>query len=482
MNSLNLRLVFGMLLVVTLSLAVGGFAAYQRIEAQLYENFDRRLVQRARALAGMVELEGQQIAIDWLESDREPPGHEENSDYYAIWLAEGGELLIENEGIGAWELPRFGNSAIQPEFRDLEMPGGRTGRSVGYKLDVQRDDEEEDDELDEDDLKTLVGPILGDRSQKQSIQFVFGRVNSVAITMSSLRSSLLGLWLGCAGIGSLLGWLLIRRSLRPIDRICEQIQELKEGDTGQRVIIRNVPEELQPITKALNELLGRVEGALIRERTLTSNVAHELRTPVAGILSILEVTLCRLRSKEEYLESTQECLEIAKRLHWLVTNLLSVTRIEAGNVKLQTQDVDLGASLIEWWEPFRARAENNQLELKWEIAEKVHIETDPEFLRVVVSNLFDNAVSYTPPGRTIRIALDSKGNIAVVNQALDLDSSSAAKAFDPFWRQAETPEESGVHVGLGLNLCRKIVQLLGGSIQAEVKEVDKLFEVQLKMA
>ena len=481
MNSLNFRLLLGVLLVVTFSLGVGGMAAYQRIEAMLYEDFDRRLVQRARSLSSMIEVEFERISIEWLESDEDPPGHEDNQDYYAIWLATGGEALIQNEGLGAWELPRFGASAVKPEFRDLEMPEGRDGRAVGYMLEIKSDEDEEEEALDDDDLKTFVGPKLKDENQTK-IQLVFGKVDTVAQTMAGIRSSLIGLWIGCGGMGSLLGWLVVRRSLHPINKICEQIGSLKEGNTGQRIKVDPIPTELEPITIALNNLLGRVEGALVRERTLTSNVAHELRTPVAGILSILEVTLCRLRSKEEYLESTQECLEIAKRLHWLVTNLLSVTRIEAGNVQLQTRKVLLGSCLREWWEPFQSRAESNQLEVVWTIADGVQIETDPEFLRVVVSNLFDNAVSYTPPEKRIRIGLDSTGNIAVVNQALDLDASSAAKVFDPFWRQSETPLEKGVHVGLGLNLSQKIVALLGGTIQAEVKEVDKLFEVQLRMA
>lgn len=279
----------------------------------------------------------------------------------------------------------------------------------------------------------------------------------------------------------MIGW-IVRKSLRPLDQLKAQIGRLEEGVSGQRIALLNQPAELEPVVDELNSLLERVEKALVRERTLTSNVAHELRTPIAGLLSTLEVTLNRLRSPAEYRESTQECFEIAKRMHWLVNNLLSITRIEAGNLQLRHQLVSIENALTEWWNPFAARADERNLRVEWMIQPDASIKTDPEFLRVVVTNLFDNALSYTPEGGTIRIEANSQGVVSIANQTIDLDAKTVERVFDPFWRFTDSREGAAAHAGLGLSLCKKIIELLGGRIQARVHESKGLFIVQLDMA
>jgi signal transduction histidine kinase len=194
------------------------------------------------------------------------------------------------------------------------------------------------------------------------------------------------------------------------------------------------------------------------------------------------VTLARLRSPEEYRESTEECFEIAKRMHWLVLNLLSVARIEAKNIQLLNRPLDLKRALIEWWEPFSSRVSARRIQVHWDVPPTAGVETDPEYLRIVVSNLFDNAASYTPDGGSIRITVAPEGRISVANQTPDLKSETEKHVFDPFWRHSPSREDSDLHAGLGLSLCRRIMELLGGRISAEVQESKKMFEVRLEMA
>jgi signal transduction histidine kinase len=269
--------------------------------------------------------------------------------------------------------------------------------------------------------------------------------------------------------------------LRPLDQLRAQIGSLQENASGQRIGLPQQPAELKPVTEELNRLLNRVENALARERMLTTNVAHELRTPIAGLLSTLEVTLNRLRSPKEYRESAVECLEIAKRMNWLVTNLLSITRIEAGNVQLQKREVHIEDAFTEWWRPFETRADEQRLQMNWQITPHASVETDPEYFRVVVTNLFDNAVSYAPEGGTIQIEAGADGMISVANQAAGLNSEGIAHVFDPFWRNTPSWDGKVDHAGLGLSLCKKIMELLGGRISAHIQQPDNLFVVRLEM-
>jgi signal transduction histidine kinase len=172
---------------------------------------------------------------------------------------------------------------------------------------------------------------------------------------------------------------------------------------------------------------------------------------------------------------------MAKRMHWLVNNLLSIARIDAGSVKIQRETIALDDVLAEWWTPFAARAQERRLRVTWNVSPGAAIETDREFLHVVVSNLMDNAVCYTPAGGAVQIDVPADGSISIANTAVDLKPELAQHVFDPFWRHSETREEVGTHAGIGLSLCRKIIEMLGGQITARISPEGNLFTMRLEV-
>lgn len=479
MHSLRWKLIVGILSGITLLLAAGGTAAYLAVKETLYSEFDRSLVQRTVLLASMIEQDAGAIKIEWLENGSSPPGHQPGVDYFSLWTKESSVALAASPDLEKASLPRFGGSFAHPELRDVMLPGGTPARCAGIEFDVRRGLRNED--AGEESSNAAAG-VAATPPGATIIQLVIAKKDPVAPTLAAIRRPLIGLWAGCTVFGGVIIWMVVRRSLRPLDQLKAQIRSLEEGASGQRVALPQQPAELEPVTQELNRLLERVEKALVRERTLTSNVAHELRTPIAGLLSTIEVTLNRLRSPEEYRESAEECFEIAKHMNWLVNNLLSITRIEAGNVQLQNHELVIENVLTEWWKPFEARAAERSLRVDWKIDPGARIETDPEFLRVVVTNLFDNAVSYAPESGIIRIEADSHGTISVANRAVALNADIIKHAFDPFWRDTESRDGRVTHAGLGLNLCKKIIELLGGRISAQIKESESLFVVRLEMA
>jgi signal transduction histidine kinase len=474
MNSLRWRLITGILASITLVLAAGGSLAFARIKNQLYAQFDLDLLHRAVALKHSVEQDKGKLDVGRLDKGAQVLGHEPGIDFFHVYLKDG-ETLAASKEWSELPLPRFAGPLDKPKFRDAMLPPGRKGRSVGIEFYARVDltKKEKAERLERGETLEPQGPLC---------QLVLAKVDTVVPMLSSIKQLLFGLWTGGSLLSGMLIWGVVRKSLQPLGQLQSRIGELRDTVAGQRINLRRPPAELQPVVNELNRLLERIEAALVRERNLTSNVAHELRTPVAGMLSTLEVTLSRLRSGEEYRESTAECLEIAKRMNWLINNLLSITRIEAGNVQLHRQTVKIERALSEWWSPFAERAHDRCLEVTWEIAPGAKLQTDPEFLRVVMTNLFDNAVSYTPEGGAIHIKADLQANISVANNALGLNEAVVQRVFDPFWRNSESREQVGKHAGLGLDLCKKIVTLLGGRITAQIKEPEGMFEVRLEIA
>lgn len=484
MKSLRGRLLVRLLTGANLLLAAGCVLVWFHIREKLYSEFDRNLAERAVNLAAMIEVEEDQVAMEWLESGSPAAGqgHLAGIDYFTVRLKENGAVLAGSPDLGDHSLPILRGTFARPELENVSLPGGRAGRCAGIEFEAPRAGPDDDDDFDPGARPRGANPPA-EPPRPVIVQIAVARIDPVPAILSAIRRPLLGLWLALTVAGGFVVWMEIRRGLRPLDELTRQIETHEAGGSRERIDLPDAPVELAPVTAELNRLLDRVEQTLLRERTLTSNVAHELRTPIAGLLSTLELTLSRLRSPDEYRESTEECFEITKRMHWLVNNLLSMSRIESGAVQLQQAPVRVEAALREWWQPFAPSAQERSIKVVWELERNAEVETDPEFLRVVLTNLFDNAISYTPAGGTLRIRTDAGGNISVANQPVTLPPEVVNHVFDPFWRNSEEePDRSGTHAGLGLNLCRKIMEMLGGRITARLDESGCRFIVCVELA
>ncbi len=465
MRSLRGKLIVGILSGMALLLMAGGAATYLTAKRRLYADFENELVERLRLLAALVDLEHGRLELPWLESETGPTGPIAGIDFFAVWSGNDPRPIATSPNMSGFSLPRLPGTLAQPGRQVMVLADGTSLHCAGVQFDALNNLHKADESAVAEPDEPTDG--LAVDSAETKVHLVVAKEDRVAPTLAVIRWPLLGTGI----VSTLFAWLVIQlvvqRSLRPLDQLQAQIRRLEENASLRRIVVPNQVTELEPVTEELNRLLERVDQALARERRLTSSVAHELRTPIAGLLATLELAMNRPRTTGEHLESAGECLEIAKRMNWLVNNLLSITRIEAGNVRLQKQEVVLSAALTEWWKPFQARAERRGLRVDWQLDSEGCVETDPEFLRVVISNLFDNAVSYAPEGDKIRIQLHRDGSVSVANQAVALGANTLTRAFDPYWR-AETSQSQDVpHAGLGLNLCKQVIQLLGGRIAAE---------------
>ena len=142
------------------------------------------------------------------------------------------------------------------------------------------------------------------------------------------------------------------------------------------------PLELQPVQTRLNELLVRLQAAFLREKTLTADIAHELRTPLSGIRSTLEVALHRDRDDGEYRESMRNCLEICSQTQRIVETLLTLARLEDGRESVDRSCVDVEHVLLDCWQSFVERANDRALVTIWDCRSGVILNTDSAMFRV----------------------------------------------------------------------------------------------------
>jgi len=277
--------------------------------------------------------------------------------------------------------------------------------------------------------------------------------------------------------------LAVRRGLSPLTAIAGEIEAIKENDLATRIGAKAVPGELLPIRERLNDLLSRLEAAFKRERRFTADVAHELRTPLAGIRSTVEVTLAQKRGAGEYQVALSECLAIVQNMQTMVNNLLMLARLDTHQATFLREKIDVAGLVDSVWRLFAGKAVQRNISFENRIPVELTCESDAGCMSLVFSNLLDNAVEYTNEGGRIWVTArraDDSVVITVSNTGCRMTGEQASQAFNRFWRSDSARSDAGVHCGLGLALVQKTIQALGGSVTVETQP-GEIFAVRLNL-
>ena len=277
--------------------------------------------------------------------------------------------------------------------------------------------------------------------------------------LERLAATLGAVWLVASCLAVLAAWWLHRSVLGPLRRLATAISAVGPGRAGTRIDTA-VPQEMTTVVSTLNELLDRQAALLAREKGTIANIAHELRSPISGLRTTLEVAVLDTGSADAALAA--RCLPTVVAMHGLVVNLLALARLEAGQEQVAFEDVLLDDLLTAGWASVQPAAVRRRQHLERRGAGG-WLRTCPDKARMVIGNLLDNAVAHAPEGGVLDLTCDeADGRVW-----LHLGNALAGPAPDPFWR-GDGARSSPLHSGLGLALARRLTVALGGELRVEV--------------
>jgi signal transduction histidine kinase len=262
---------------------------------------------------------------------------------------------------------------------------------------------------------------------------------------------------------------VVHRTLKPVARLAAEIDAIREDELDTRLGVAAAPKELLPVVHRLNGLLDRLQGAFEREKSFTADAAHELRTPLAGLRSTLEVSLSRPRATDAYRQAMQKCLAICQRTQSILETLLRLARLQAATPAGASETVQVARLLSDGWQTWADVACQRRLDVQWHVDDSLQVRTDANRLAIVIDNLFANTVAHTDEGGRVRIETatsDNRPTIRITNSGSRLDSERVGRVFDPFWRGDTARSDTGTHAGLGLSLCKRLADSLGCTISA----------------
>ena len=433
--SLRLRITLFVIVAIMLILGAATYLIDARVDTEVAQRADANLLERAQALSDIFNEQHAAGAIDF-PSGRIPAFLADDGLVYFV-IDCGGQHVASSRTAAAMPWPA--SVAGSPVFADLTDAQETSLRAVV--------------------LRFAQGSILspapaegaGNPRQQLPAQTCSLGLAANGTEVEQFQGSLDLILIGCILLAivvvAMLVPLLVGRGLRPLALLADAMRDIGPDAPERRLGDANA-DELQPLIVRFNEVLSRMQQGLLRERQFASSVAHELRTPLAELRTLIEVEL-RYPSGLDARTMLADIGSIGVEMERMVEALLLLTRIEGGIEQIHHQPVDVAMLTHTLRERHRHEAERRRLDLQMQIEDTVVWQGDAALLEILLGNLLGNAIAYAPPGS--RVLVDcSRAAWWVQNVAPALAADDVQSMGQRFWRKGR---DAGVHTGLGLSLA-----------------------------
>lgn len=291
--------------------------------------------------------------------------------------------------------------------------------------------------------------------------------------VNHLRRDLAMMVFGITFLAGFIGHLIAKRGLRPLRAIRDETAQIEAQDLHRRLDASHFPEELSDLVAALNGALARLEGAFSRLEAFSSDLAHELRTPLQNLRAELEGRVLRPPKDADLPEILGSLLEELDRLDGMVDQMLFLARSAAPGSMVEPVEVSAVALFHKITEYFGPQAEEAGVHLTIEAAPDCLIHADPRLLHRALLNLVANALRHTPAGGTIRLAATMDGDtshLQIRDTGEGIPAQLLPRLGDRFLRVDEGRARATGGAGLGLAIVKGILELHHGAFRVESAE------------
>jgi heavy metal sensor kinase len=288
-------------------------------------------------------------------------------------------------------------------------------------------------------------------------------------------------------VASLGGQFLAHKALKPVDDITQTARMITSQNLNQRISPLKVKDEISRLIETFNGMISRLDQSFRQIKQFSSDASHELKTPLTILKGEVEVMLRKERTQQEYQQTLKSNLEEVNRMSQIVEDLLLLSKADTGQIKLNKEDIDLAEILNEVVAQMDMLARSKRLHLSLsDNHQDIHIFGDALRIRELLINLIENGIKYTEEGGSIHISLQKEypppvdnqshwvekerekfARIIVSDTGIGISMEDQEKIFNRFFRvdKARSREQGGS--GLGLSICKWIVEAHQGEIKVE---------------
>jgi signal transduction histidine kinase len=300
-------------------------------------------------------------------------------------------------------------------------------------------------------------------------------------------------WLMVASMGFVVliapigGYILAVQATNPIADIINTTSRLRPQNLTERFIIKGTGDELDRLTLTINSFLDRIADFIQKKREFVANAAHELRSPLTAIGAASELALARERTPEEYRETLGEISDKCEHFRLLINQLLLLAETEAG-ANIPHHVIQMDRIIEKSYDMFKDVALQQHIHFKLDSTSPALVLGEARQIQQVVNNLIDNALKFTPEGGTIVVELNKEASKIVLNVSdtgVGISKEDQGKVFDRFFQADRSHTKNAEALGgngLGLSICKAIVESMGGTISVtSIPEKGSTFTITLPL-
>jgi heavy metal sensor kinase len=433
---MRLTLIYTVCFVVIFFLVA--FAAYTEYKQRLYETVDWSLIRLARSMT--------ESKVD------------------ANHLERGQEIIT-----------RFGTDYHQTVRRDgTTVVGSISSVSQRWPVSTEKLQKALDGRLVYDTVNSQGEKfrVLYFPSGKDEVLRVGASLEEVKKHLESLNRLIIVFPVFLISLAFVISWLLAGIAVAPVIKLRKRAEEIIQSRTAEKIDIGSKGKEIDAIVVIFNNMLEDIQSSLEAHRRFTSDVAHEIRSPLTSLIGNTEVTLRKKRTVEEYEELLRNNLADMVRLSRITDNILFLTKVDNHILELRKQRFDLNHFLTNIVDRFRFKAERSVITMSEQYGETpIELFGDMNLLEQAFSNLLDNAIKYTPRGGMVTIgsAMDeSVIRVTISDTGVGIPEGEIPHIFDRFYR-GEKEQVKSVGTGLGLSITQWIINANSGKIHVKSK-------------
>ena len=435
---------------------------------QMYLAISYFVSERKSALSGVVQVAAKQVSL--LQPDEDLPQlSEENWEQMQRALSIVSEtsdsslLLADDQGnvILAAGFDRALGAQIPRTVLD-QMAGGQNAMFVSGTLDGVYDKGQ-----------YIAGCALTDASgQVRGYAFA----SSYASALNGYVADMFSTFILSAGlmllISSLLSVVFTTRLTLPLRRIAEAARKFGAGDFSTRVPVEG-EDEVAQLAVTFNNMAANLEAIDSSRSNFMGNIAHELRTPMTSVKGFVDGMLDGTIPPELYNHYLGVVSQEVGRLTRLIQNMLDISKLEAGEYQVNARSYDVWESITGAALAAEQRIESGKIQIQGLVPERTMVYADPDLVHQVVYNLLDNAIKFTPEEGIIRFGVTRSGGqvtVSIWNTGPGIAPEALPFVFDRFFKEDRSRGLNTRGSGLGLHICKVLVNLSGGKIWVESQE------------
>ncbi len=281
------------------------------------------------------------------------------------------------------------------------------------------------------------------------------------------------------------GYWLMRRSLQPVDEITRRAEGITSTNLSERLPVIRTGDELERLSISLNHMIGRLDDAFQHINRFSADASHELRTPLTILQLELESIAQSHRLNPTLTDQIGSALEETNRMSRIVESLLAISRLDAGEVKMDKIRLDLGGLAASTADQMRLLAEEKAIRLTSNVADDIYVEGDRSRLQQVVVNLVGNAVKYTQEGGQVEVRVRQNGKTAVLevsDNGAGIPYYALPHVFERFYRADKARSRNSGGAGLGLAIVKAICAAHDAEVSVSSEEGNgSIFRVELPL-